>query len=77
MDKIKVILVYPEKFNKDYKELELTQTGLTALLLSQRVDSEKRCFAIKHRTFVDTQNGYEIRIHLGKSMMEDYADENE
>ena len=66
MDKIKVVLFYPGGFYLKTKELELTQVELMAILMSNKVLSEDRCFEIDSKVFCDrTDGGVESRIILG------------
>ncbi len=64
--KIKVTLFYPGGFHLKTKELELTELELMAMLMSNRVYSEDRCFLIADKVFFDPKIGNsEVRIILG------------
>lgn len=66
MEKIKAVLFYPGGFYLKTKELELTQIELMAILMSNKVLSEDRCFEIDNKVFYDSGDGkVEARIILG------------
>lgn len=66
MEKIKVTIFYPGGFHLKSKGLELTQLELLAMLMSNKVLSEGKCFQIESKVFYDTDDrGVEVRIVLG------------
>ncbi|OLS03208.1 hypothetical protein [Tissierella creatinophila] len=66
MEKIKVTIFYPGGFHLKRKELELTQIELLAMLMSNKVLSEEKCFEIESKIFYDVGDGtIEARVVLG------------
>jgi len=64
MDKIAVTLVYPSGFEVETKDIELNQTELIGMMLSNKLGSEGKYFTIKDKIYEDTEDGYIITIIL-------------
>ncbi|WP_139257304.1 hypothetical protein [Desulforamulus aeronauticus] len=64
METLKVMLVYPSGFNIETKDIQLNQTELIGMMLSNKVGSEGNYFTIKDKIYEDTKDGYVITIIL-------------
>ncbi|PAB61110.1 hypothetical protein [Anaeromicrobium sediminis] len=68
MNKIKVRLIYPADFELDMKDIELTQTELIGLMMSDKIGSEDKYFLIEDKIFEDVEDGKAISIILTNSI---------